>query len=151
MGYTLPVPLLKLFHQNPQGHWEIDGRLINRLVRTIRDTERPLILYLFSTHFSADAPLEQVLAQDSRNLAQTRDGPLGQSSYYGAPLYNWSFASTQNELTERRVQAARAVLGTVCQLPAHDIAKVRGVTLLGELHHLFPNFEGGMGFAPPIG
>lgn len=149
LGYTLPVPLLKLFHQNPHGQWEIDGRLINRLVRTIRDTERPLILYLFSTHFSADAPLEQVLAQDSRNLAQTRDGPLGQSSYYGAPLYNWSFASTQNELTERRVQAARAVLGTVCQLPAHDIAKVRGVTLLGELHHLFPNFEGGMGFAPP--
>jgi len=149
LGYTLPVPLLQLFRQDTLGHWEIDDRMVGRLVRTIRDTDRPLILYLFSTHFSTGAPLEKALAQDPDNLAQTRDGPLAQSSYHGAPIYNWTFATTQTVLTERRVQAARAILDAVCLLPAHDVAKIRGVSLLGELHHLFPDFESGMGFGPP--
>ena len=149
LGYTLPVPLLELFRQDANGNWTIDDTLVGRLVRTVRDTDRPLILYLFSTHFSTGAPLEKALAQDPANLAQTRDGPLPESSYYGAPLYNWSFASTRTTLTERRVQATQALLGAMCQLPARDVAKIRGVTLLGELHHLFPNFESGMGFGSP--
>ena len=148
LGYTLPVPLLQLFRKSADG-WEIDTDTVGRLVRTVRDNSRPLILYLFSTHFSTDAPLEKALAADSANLAQTRDGPLAQSRYYGAPLNNWTFATTETELTARRVQATKALLEAVCRLPAADVAKIRGVTLLGELHHLFPDFEAGMGFAPP--
>lgn len=148
LGYTLPVPLLQLFRPSADG-WAIDHEPVERLVRTVRDTDRPLILYLFSTHFSTDAPLEKALATDPANLAQTRDGPLAQGRYYDAPLNNWSFANTQTELTARRVQAAKALLNALCQLPAEDIAKIRGVTLLGELHHLFPDFEAGMGFSTP--
>lgn len=148
LGYTLPVPLLQLFRKSADG-WEIDTDTVGRLVRTVRDNSRPLILYLFSTHFSTDAPLEKALAADSANLAQTRDGPLAQSRYYGAPLNNWTFATTESELTARRVQATKALLEAVCRLQAVDVAKIRGVTLLGELHHLFPDFEAGMGFASP--
>lgn len=148
LGYTLPVPLLQLFRHSSDG-WIIDPEPVQRLVRTVRDTNRPLILYLFSTHFSTDAPLEMALAADPANLAQTRDGPLAQGHYYGAPLNNWTFASTQTELTVRRVEATKALLEAMCQLPAQDIAKIRGITLLGELHHLFPNFEAGMGFSTP--
>ena len=148
LGYTLPVPLLQLFRQSADG-WAIDQDTVGRLVRTVRDTERPLILYLFSTHFATDAPLEKELAQNPANLAYTRDGPLATSSYYGAPLYNWSLARTDTELTERRVQATQAVLAEMCRLPTKDIAKIKGVTLLGELHHLFPDFESGMGFEAP--
>jgi len=148
LGYTLPVPLLQLFHSGANG-WVIDHATIERLVRTVRDTPRPVILYLFSTHFATDAPLEKALAADPGNLAHTRDGPLAQGSYYGAALYNWTFATTQTELTARRVQATQALLEAMCRLPAKDIAKIRGVTLLGELHHLFPDFEAGMGFAGP--
>jgi len=118
-------------------------------VRTVRDTPRPLILYLFSTHFATDAPLEKALAADPSNLAQTREGPLGQGRYYGDAIYNWTLASTQTAVTAKRVQATRALLEAMCRLPAKDIAKIRGVTLLGELHHLFPDFEAGMGFTPP--
>ncbi len=148
LGYTLHVPLLQLFRQSTDG-WEIDQDSVGRLVRTVRDTERPLILYLFSTHFASDAPLEKELAQDPANLAHTRDGPLATSRYYGAPLYNWSLARTDTELTQRRVQATQALLAEMCRLPAKDIAKIKGVTLLGELHHLFPDFEAGMGFDAP--
>ncbi len=148
LGYTLPVPLLQLFRPSGDG-WAIDQGTVDRLVRTVRDTERPLILYLFATHFATDAPLEQALAQDPANLAQTRDGPLAPSRYYESVIHNWSLATTQNELTARRVQATQALLEAMCRLPAKDIAKIKGVTLLGELHQLFPDFEAGMGFDAP--
>ena len=61
LGYTLPVPLLQLFRSGADG-WVVDREVMGRLVRTLRDTHRPLILYLFSTHFATDAPLEKALA-----------------------------------------------------------------------------------------
>ena len=68
LGYTLAVPLLQLFRATEQG-WALDTERIQRLARTVRDTQRPLILYLFSTHFATDAPLEKALATDPANLA----------------------------------------------------------------------------------
>ncbi len=150
LGYTLPVPLLQLFQRDPAHKgWRIDQQAVDRVARTVRDTARPLVLYLFSTHFETGAALEKELATDPANLAQTRDGPLPVGSYYGAPVYPWSLASTETEIARRRVQATQAVLNAVCRLPADDIAKIKGVTLLGELHQLFPDFEAGMGFAQP--
>ncbi|MDD2714014.1 MAG: hypothetical protein PHU77_13940, partial [Simplicispira sp.] len=148
LGYTLAVPLLQLFRATEQG-WALDTERIQRVARTVRDSQRPLILYLFSTHFSVGSALEEALAADPANLAQTRDGPMPPSQYYGAPLYNWTVARTDNPLTARRVQATQALLEEVCRLPAQDIAKIRGVTLLGELHQMFPDFESGMGFGGP--
>ena len=150
LGYTLPVPLLQLFERDAAGTgWRIDQEAVDRVARTVRDTARPLVLYLFSTHFETGAALEKELAADPANLAQTRDGPLPVASYYGAPVYPWSLASTETPVTQRRVQATQAVLEAVCRLPERDVAKIRGVTLLGELHQLFPDFEAGMGFAQP--
>lgn len=148
LGYTLPAPLLQLFHREADG-WAIDKDRVKRLVRTIRDTNRPVILYLFSTHFATDAPLEQQLAKDPTNLAQTRDGPMAKGRYYDSAIHNWTFATTQTDLTARRVQAMAALFSELCTLPDSAQAKIRGITLLGELHHLFPDFEAGMGFATP--
>lgn len=148
VGYTLPAPLLQLFRPDSDG-WVVDSERVQRIVRTIRDTSRPVILYLFANHFATDAPLETELAKNPDNLGQTRDGPMGPSRYYDSAINNWTFASTQTELTARRIQAASALLEGLCGLPARDIAKIRGITLLGELHHLFPDFEAGMGFDSP--
>lgn len=148
LGYTLNVPLLRLF-KRAGTDWAIDQELVDRLARTIRDNDRPVVVYLFSTHFSQDAPIEQALAADPANLGWTQDGPLAPGVYYGAPIYNWTFASTRNGITQRRVQAGRAMLEAVCRLGPWQVRKVRGITLLGELHHLFPDFEQGMGFDKP--
>ncbi|MFN4120419.1 hypothetical protein [Acidovorax sp.] len=148
MGYTLPAPLLQLFKSGADG-WAIDIERVQRVVRTIRDTDRPVVLYLFATHFATDAPLEQQLAKDATNLAQTRDGPMAQGRYYDSAIHHWTFATTQTELTARRVQAAEALLAETCLLPEADRTKIQGITLLGELHHLFPDFEAGMGFNAP--
>ena len=148
LGYTLPVPLLQLFKAQG-GDWVIDEERVQRVARTVHESARPLILYLFATHFSSHAPIEEALARDPGNLAQTRDGPLPVDSYHGDPLYPWTVARTDNTLTQRRVQAARALLGAVCALPEEDLRKIRGVTLLGELQQMFPHFETGMGFDLP--
>lgn len=148
VGYTLPVPLLRLFRSGPAG-WEIDQAMVRRLVATVRDVERPLVLYLFSTHFASDAPIERDLAQDPSNMAHTQEGPLGIDTYYDSSVYNWTFATAANGISKRRAQAIDALLNEVCRLDAGDRAKIRGVTLLGEVHHLFPNFQAGMGFEAP--
>jgi hypothetical protein len=148
LGYTLPVPLLRLFHQQ-DGQWVLDQGAIGRYVRTLRDSPRPAILYLFSTHFGQRAPIEDPLQADPRNLSATPDGPLATDKYYGDNVYSWSFATTDNEITRRRVQAIEGLAAEICKLGPDHVAKIRGVTLLGELHHLFPRFQDGMGFAPP--
>lgn len=146
LGYTLPVPLMQLFRQEGSS-WIVDPERTRRVARTIRDSNRPVILYLFSTHFSSDAPLEKFLARDSANVAQSRSGPLPEGSYYGAPIYNWSIASTDNDITRYRALAIEALADEICKMPAQDLDKVKGITLLGELHQLFPAFETGMGFS----
>jgi len=148
LGYTLPIPLLRLFTASPSG-WEIDRDMVRRLVHTIHDVRRPLVLYLFSTHFSAGAPMESELAKDIDNMAHTQDGALKVDKYYGSDIYSWTFATTHNAITERRTQAIQAVLQEVCRLEPRDRDKIQGVTLLGELHHLFPDFQAGMGFDGP--
>ena len=148
LGYTLPVPLLQMFKAEGD-QWRIDADRVQRVARTVQDSPRPLILYLFSTHFATHAPLEVALSKDPANLAQTRDGALPIDEYYGAPIYPWSMAHTETPITQRREEASRAVLDALCRLPTADRRKVEGITLLGELHHLFPDFQAGMGFTPP--
>jgi hypothetical protein len=148
LGYTLNVPLLQLFKER-NGDWVIDRELLGRVVRTLRDTNRPAIVYLFSTHFGQNAPIEEALAADPANLSWTASGPLARDTYYAASIYKWSVANPRTAITARRIQAANAVITEICKLERRHIEKIRGITLLGEVHHQFPNFESGMGFAPP--
>lgn len=148
LGYTLVVPLLNLFE--PQaGDWGVDAQAVQRIANTVREVDRPVVLYLFSTHFSEHAPIEPVLAQDPANLAHTPQGPLPVDQFLGWPLYPWSIARTDNAVTQRREQAVHAVTQALCALPDSTRQRIAGVNLLGEVHHLYPDFEAGMGYDRP--
>lgn len=149
LGYTLPVALLDLFERPDGQAWAIRQGYLQRLVRTIADSPLPLVLYLFSTHFEVGSALEQQLAQDPDNLAHTPQGPLATDRYYNSSIYNWSVAHTDNTLTHYRSQAVAALLDAVCALPAQQRQRIEGITLLGETHQLFPDFQAGMGFEQP--
>ena len=149
LGYTLVVPLLNLFEPKAGGDWAIDTEAVRRIARTVQDVDRPVVLYLFSTHFSENAPIEPVLAQDPANLAATPQGPLPVDRYLTGAMYPWSIARFDNPITQRREQAVKAVTGAICALPAAARRHVVGVNLLGEVHHLYPDFEAGMGFGTP--
>lgn len=149
LGYTLNIPLLKLLVREGDA-WVVDRTAVERITRTVRDTNRPVVLYFFSNHFGVEAPIEPVLAQDPRNLLHTQDGPLPRDKYYGLiDIYPWSFVDKANDITRQRERVTAELLAALCHLPGQDRAKIAGVTLLGELHHMFPDFQGGMGFAGP--
>lgn len=148
LGYTLHVPLLALL-QADQNVWQVNQNALDNIVRTVAQNRRPLVLYLFSTHFGVNAPIEPVLAQNPDNLAFTPQGPLPLDSYYGLPIYPWSLARTDNPITQYRVKVIEALLQKLCQLPTDARSRIQGITLLGEVHQLFPNFQSGMGFNSP--
>ncbi len=148
VGYTMPVPLLGLFVQDASG-WTLDERAVERLTATLRENPRPVILHLFSTHFGTGAPLEAHLASDPANLAVSPLGPMPKDRYFGIDIFPWTLATSDNGITRYRRKAIEGVLESVCRLPAADRAKIRAVTLLGELHHFHADFERGMGLSGP--
>ena len=146
LGYTLKVPLLHFVTPSPKG-WQVDTTALDKVVQTIEQTGKPLVLYMFSTHFSVDAPAETLLAQNPDNQAHTRDGVMPVDTYYGQPIYPWSVARTDNPITSARETVIRALQERLCARPASVRQHIQAITLLGEVHHLFPAFESGMGFS----
>jgi len=147
LGYTLYIPILKLFDKTGS-EYKIKNEYIERIVNTVKNTDKPVILYFFSNHFEVDSPLEGALAADSANLLETKKGVLAEDKYYGSTIYPWSFVNLKNEVTHLREIAFDALLDGMCQLPKKSISRIEGITVLGELHHMFPDFQGGMGFNP---
>jgi len=144
VGYTMPVPLLQLLV--PSGSsWQIDQRAVARLALTVQETNRPVVLHLFSTHFGIGAPIEEHLSKDPANMSTSTLGSMTRDRYYSINVYPWTFASTNNDITRYRQMAIGRFLDSICQLPARDRSKIRAVTLLGELHHFHADFERGMG------
>jgi len=149
LGYTLLVPLLNLFEPDAGGGWRINVQAVERIARTVEQVDYPVVLYLFSTHFSERAPIEAALAQDPRNLADTPAGPLPVDRYMGQPLYPWSVARLDNGITQRREQAIGALETALCRLPPAARQRIVGINVLGEVHHLYPDYQDGMGYGRP--
>lgn len=146
LGYTLNVPLLRLFEVKGE-QIVLNQEILRRVVSTVANVDRPVILYLFADHFGVDSPVENQLAKDPNNLLQTRKGVMQKDRYYSFDIFPWSFVDTGNGITKIRETAFNAVLDEVCKLPWHVRRRIEGVTMLGELHHMFPNFEAGMGYS----
>ena len=152
-GYTLKVPLLQLLDPHPQSDampWKVNETAIQRIAQTIHDTDKPVVVYLFSNHFSTGASIEKKLSLDPDNLAFSPQGPMPVDQYYGQPLYPWSISKTDNEVTRYREKVIQTLTQQLCKLPQSAIQRIRGVTLLGEVHQMFPQFESGMGFEGPF-
>ena len=148
LGYTMPVPLLKLVIRGQSG-WEVNQKAVDRLVTTVKESERPLIIHLFSTHFGIGVPSEEYLAGDPRNLAASALGPMAKDKYYFVDVYPWTIATTENGITRFREMAIARFVDAMCALPQADRRKIRGVTVLGELHHFHADFQAGMGVGGP--
>ena len=146
LGYTLNVPLLRLFEVKGE-EIVLNQEILKRVVSTIANVDRPVVLYLFSDHFGVDSPVENQLAKDPANLLQTRKSVMQKDRYYSHDIFPWSFVDTGNGITKLRETAFNAVLDEVCKLPWYVRRRIEGVTMLGELHHMFPNFESGMGYS----
>lgn len=150
VGFVATLQLLSLYQRTAQG-WQIDQRKLDVFFNMVAAVGRPVLLYLAADHFDSQGPLVNELVQDPRNLMHLADGTAPMSSYFGYRIVPYTLQTDEAIPVNRyRYQALRHVVRKIKTLPAKTQKLIVGVSLLGEVHHMFPNFESGMGeFAQP--
>lgn len=149
MGYTLPFPLLSYANINEDGSFTIDKIRVAHRIKLLQETNRGVVVYLFSNHFSAsyNATVEDKVAQlEPGSLMQLADGTVPVDGYFSNKTYPWMINEPDTLVNKIRVAAIDEVMAQLCELDSVDSDKIRAVTVLGELHHIYPDFFNGMGF-----
>ncbi|KQR41555.1 hypothetical protein [Acidovorax sp. Leaf160] len=145
VGYTATLQLLDLYRKTPKG-WEIDQERLNSIFRTIEKIKRPVVLYLSSSHFDSQGPITEELIKDPRNLLQLKNGKPLELGYFGYRIVPYTLLADPTIPVNRyRFEAVRHVAKRIKAMPEAVRKRVIAITLAGELHHLFPDFEHGMG------
>lgn len=145
VGYTITIQLLALYRQH-NGRWVLDTQKLNDQLALISKIDRPVVVYLAANHFDSQGPLSDALAQDPRNLLQLADGKPPKTSYFGYTVHPFTLLTDESlPVNQYRFEALRHVARQVAQLPAKARDRIVAVTLAGELHQMFPDFENGMG------
>lgn len=146
LGYLLNIPLLGMFVPHAGG-WQVDPARIHALTSLLRDVDRPAVVYLSANHFTDSNPaMADALGADARNLMARRDGPMKPGAYFFVDLHAWSLSAMDAPITRLREQVIAAVLGDICALPRAARARVRAVSVLGEVHQLFAGFPDHSGY-----
>lgn len=149
LGYTLPVPLPQLF-QEQNGAWQIDAARVNQLARTVRDSERPVVGVPVCDPFRiARAPRADSGGRPGATRPRPAKAPCPLARITASRCTTGTLQTVRPRLNLRRRQAAAAMVNALCALEPQHRSKIRAVTLLGEVHHYFPDFERGMGFGSP--
>ncbi|WP_311222521.1 MULTISPECIES: hypothetical protein [unclassified Acidovorax] len=145
VGYTATLQLLDLYRQTPKG-WEIDEDKVNAFFRTVEKIRRPVVLYLSSSHFDSQGPITHELRKDPRNVMQLKDGKPLELGYFGYSIVPYTLLPDATiPVNKYRFEALRYVAKRIRALPAAVQQRVVAITLAGELHQMFPDFENGMG------
>lgn len=144
VGFVATLQLLSLYQRTPKG-WEINTRKLDTFLKMVSAVGRPVLLYLAADHFDSQGPLVDELVKDPRNLMHLANGTAPMSSYFGYRIVPYTLQTDEAIPVNRyRYQALRHVVRRIKALPAQTQKHIVGVSLLGEVHHMFPDFENGM-------
>ncbi|MDP5292526.1 beta-galactosidase [Oceanimonas sp. CHS3-5] len=149
IGYTLPFPLLSYVDFDESGSFSIDEAKVAHRLKLLKETDRDVVLYLFYNHFSTsyNAVVESEVARlDPDGLMQLADGSIPIDGYFSNKTYPWVINDPDALINKIRVAAIDEVMNQLCDMNQADIDKVRALTVLGELHHIYPDFFNGMSF-----
>lgn len=145
IGYTATLQLLDLYKKTSKG-WEIDDERLNSFFGTVEKIKRPVVLYLSSSHFDSQGPITAELRKDPRNVMQLKDGKPLELGYFGYSIVPYTLLPDPSIPVNRyRFEALTHVAKRIKALPEAVQKRVVAITLAGELHHMFPDFENGMG------
>lgn len=145
VGYTLTVPLLSLYEKKG-GQWHISDRRADAFLRLIEQVRRPVVVYLMATHFDSTGPLSTELGQDAANLLKLPDGKPPQLGYFGYAIQPFTLRTDEALPVNRyRFAALRYMARRLLALPEAARQRIVAITLAGEVHQLFPDFENGTG------
>ncbi|HPZ58856.1 hypothetical protein [Ottowia sp.] len=146
VGYTLTVQLLELYRQDARGVWVLDDKHLDAIMRLMADAKRPLVLYLSSSHFDSIGALPVELVKNPDNLMKLADGQPLKLNYFGYPIHPYTLRPDEKiDVNHYRYQAMREIARRVRQLPEEVQRLIVAITLMGEVHQLFPDFENGTG------
>ncbi|MDR0226941.1 MAG: hypothetical protein LBI66_11005 [Burkholderiaceae bacterium] len=144
IGYTATLQLLALYRQTARG-WEIDEAKADSFLNIIRKVQRPVVLYFSADHFDSVGPLTAELAKDPVNLMQLRDGKPLELGYFGYRILPYTLSTDPAiPVNHYRFKALEYMAKKIRNLPQTVQDRIIAYTLPGELHHMFPDFEGGM-------
>lgn len=150
LGYTLNLPVFRYF-KKVGARWVFDQDFLAHSLSTITDVDRPVVIFLSADHFAVtNDALTAELAADPRNLMWTRDGPMQPKNYFTNPIVAWTLADQRATVNLMRTEAFNATRDAICRLPPATLAKIAAVSVLGETHDMFPNFETGPGYIIPM-
>jgi len=143
LGYTLAVPLLRYFelHDN---QWVLNRDALRNGLNTISGVDRKVVVYLSANHFTdAGVKLSMELARDPANLMWTRSGPMFPDSYFNHPVIAWSLSDPNAPITKLRQEVFKAAIEEICRLPEESQNRIAAVSVLGEVHQMYPGFVDG--------
>ena len=148
MGYTLTIQLLALYEKGGKKgqEWVLNTRQLDDYLEIVSKVDRPVVIYLAANHFDTQGPLSAELAKDKRNLLLLANGTPPVTTYFGYAVIPFTLQTDESiPVNHYRFEALRYVAQKVAKLPANVQKRIIAVTLAGELHHMFPDFENGMG------
>lgn len=150
LGYTLNLPVFRFF-KKVEGQWVFDHDYLSQALSTIGDIDRPVVIFLSSDHFAiTNDALTADLVADTRNLMSTRAGPMLPRAYFTNPIVAWTLSDQRAPVNVLRTEAFNATRDAICRLPQASQAKIAAVSVLGETHDMFPDFERGPGYGIPL-
>jgi hypothetical protein len=150
VGYTVTVQLLSLYRKR-EGRWAIDAARVQRVMNVLNGLKRPAILYLAANHFDTPGEITSFLESDPANLMHLADGSVPVSTYFGYKVVPYTLQTDESIPVNRfRFDALRFVASKVVALPKATRDRLVAITLAGEVHHMFRDFEGGMGAYDPV-
>ncbi|QIL83977.1 hypothetical protein G7047_18815 [Diaphorobacter sp. HDW4A] len=150
VGFTLTLQLLRLYKKTDSG-WQIDENHVNASLQLIREIKRPVVIYLAADHFDTVGPLAEELGKDPRNLMWLSDGMPPQLGYFGYKILPYTLSTDPSiPVNKYRYAALEYIAGKLRTLPKEAQERIVAVNLVGELHHMFPDFENGMGLKQDV-
>ncbi|MHA6768578.1 beta-galactosidase [Sphingobium ummariense] len=150
LGYTLNLPLLRYFTR-VDGVWTLNVEALRHNIRTILDVDRDVVIYLSANHFTdANEELVRELSQDATNLMWGRDGPLPPDDYFNHMIVSWTLSDYHAPITRMREEAFRAAAAIISELPDFAQRRIVAVSVLGEVHDMFPDFVRGPSQTLPV-
>ena len=145
VGYTLTVPLLGMFRAEGDD-WVIDEAKLQPMLDLIEEVDRPVVIYLSSSHFDTIGPLPEALRQDPRNFMQYADGSVPQLGYFGFPISAYTLLTDPDIPVNRyRFKALHELAARFKGMSEAARSRIVGYSLGGELHQMYPDFENGAG------
>ena len=145
VGYLATLQLLSLYQRKGQ-QWVINDKKLDVYLQVLARVRRPVVVYLAADHFDTQGPLVDELVKDPRNLMLLSDGKPALSDYFGYRIVPYTLQSDDTiAVNHYRYAALRHVAKRLNALPRVVRERIIAITLAGELHHMFPDFEGGTG------